>query len=131
MYRGVMSTTETATEESNLVTYAREELRRAGLFDEDSDYEGMLADAVMETVQVFANAGHSGMSAGMAIEILNKVLRFEPLTPLTYLEDEWVQVADEMAGDGPLWQNRRKFDVFSHDHGATWYCLDGTSGTRG
>ena len=54
-------------------------------------------------------------------------------TPLTYAEDEWTHVADEMVSDEqrPLYQNKRKADVFSHDAGATWYCLDGTEGVRG
>lgn len=116
--------------ESILVSYARDELTRAGLFDADSDYGGMLAEGVMKLVEAFASEGHSGMSASMTVAILEKLLRFEPLTPLTYEPGEWNHIADEMAGDPPLWQNRRKFDVFSHDHGATWYCLDGTSGTR-
>ena len=51
-------------------------------------------------------------------------MRYEPLTPLTYAEDEWNNV-----GDG-MWQNKRKSNVFSKDGGVTWYCLDGTQGER-
>lgn len=77
---------------SNLETFAEDELRRAGLFDEDSDYGGMLGRAVMKMVQQFAEEGHSGCSAGMAISIFQKVARFEPLTPLTGADDEWAEV---------------------------------------
>ena len=51
-------------EESTLVTYARDELQRAGLFDEDSDYGGMLGEGALELVKLFSTQGHSGMSAG-------------------------------------------------------------------
>ena len=118
--------------ESNLVSYARTELERAGLFDEDSDYGGMLGTAVLDIVTLFSTQGHSGMSAAMVTELASRLMRYEPLTPLTYLPDEWNHVADEMVADSqrPLYQNRRKADVFSHDEGATWYCLDGTEGVR-
>lgn len=114
--------------ESGLVRYAREELELAGLFDGDGDYGGMIGDHVMRIVETFAAGGHSGMSASITISVLEKVLRYEPLTPLTYAEDEWIDQSD-MSGT-PMWQNRRKHDVFSEDHGVTWYCLDGTVGRR-
>jgi hypothetical protein len=109
---------------SNLHEYAEAELKLAGLLDEDSDYGGMLGRGALEIIDVFRRQGHSGHSAHMMAEILNKLLRYEPLMPLTYAEDEWMEV------DTGMWQNRRKSDVFSKDHGATWYCLDGTEGVR-
>lgn len=48
---------------SNLTDYAKDELTRAGLFDKDSDYDGMLGTAALEIIEVFAKQGHSGMSA--------------------------------------------------------------------
>jgi len=39
--------------ENNLIKHAKEELTRAGMFDKDSTYGGMLADAVMELLKVF------------------------------------------------------------------------------
>ena len=110
--------------ESNLATYARDELERAGLFDSDSDYGGMLGDAVLEVVRVFSRQGHSGHSAFLVTELATKLMAYQPITPLTYEPDEWNEVSEG------LWQNKRKSDVFSHDCGQTWYCLDGTSGTR-
>lgn len=120
--------TATSNDSSPLVSYARDEMQRAGLFDPDADYGGMLAESVLNVVRVFADSGHSGMSAALALDVLGKVLRFEPLTPLTYAEDEWIDQS-EISGK-PLWQNRRKHDVFSEDHGATWYDLAGNKGVR-
>ncbi len=97
---------------SNLEDFAKDEMTRAGLFSKDSDYGGMLGDAVMKMIKVFADEGHSGYSASMAINVFERVARFEPLTPLTGAEDEWNEV-----GDG-MFQNRRCSHVFKDASGA-------------
>jgi hypothetical protein len=107
---------------SNLVTYAKEELTRAGLFDEDSDYNGMLGNAALEIIEVFAKQGHSGYSASVVTSLVEKLMRYEPLTPLTYAPDEWNDVSEE--SNTPMWQNRRKPTTFSLDGGKTHYDLD-------
>lgn len=89
--------------------YAESELRRAGLFDKDSDYGGMLAESVMKLVKVFADEDHSGFSAGMAIGLFEKLARYQPLTPLTGADDEWNEV-----GNGVL-QNNRCSHVFKEN----------------
>lgn len=91
-----------------LVEFAREELRLAGLFDKDSDYGGMIGDAVMKMVEQFAGEGHSGTSAALTISIFEKVSRYLPLTPLTGADEEWF---DPM-GDGRCLQNTRCPHVF-------------------
>ena len=65
---------------SNLVNHAQEELTKAGLFDKDSDYNGMLGDAVLDLMQVFADQGHSGFSAQMTRELFYKLSNFEELS---------------------------------------------------
>lgn len=107
---------------SNLTDYAKDELTRAGLFDKDSDYEGMLGNAALEIIEVFAKQGHSGMSASIVTSLVEKLMRFEPLTPLTYGPEEWNDVS-EMSGT-PMWQNKRKSTTFSVDGGKTHYDLD-------
>ena len=108
---------------SNLVAHAKLELRRAGLFDADSDYGGMLAEGVMKIVKVFAEEGHSGMSAAMTVQLLEKLLRFKPLTPITSDPSEWMDVT-EHGPQGPMWQNRRSSSCFSTDGGKTYYDID-------
>lgn len=97
---------------SNLVDYAKSELTLAGLFDKDSDYDGMLGTAVLEIVTVFSKQGHSGFSAEIVTQLVEKLLRYEPITPLTYEPDEWI-------GHGETWQNKRDSKVFSSDGGKT------------
>ena len=106
---------------SNLETFAEREMRDAGLFDKDSDYDGALATSVMELVRVFSAQGHSGASAGRTLAIFAKVAAFEPLGPLTGGDDEWVDQAEQ--NRRPLWQNRRCSHVFKTAEGA--YDIEG------
>ncbi len=62
-----------------LVDHAEKELRRVGLFDKDSDYDGMLGEDVLELIKLFAGQGHSGMSAEMSIQLFEKLARYQEL----------------------------------------------------
>lgn len=96
-----------------LIEHAETEMRRAGLFDEDSDYGGMLGESVLELVKKFSEQGHSGASAAMAVSIAENLMRFEPLTPLTGDPDEWMKVSRYMPdGSGSVCQNVRYSSVF-------------------
>lgn len=106
----------------NLTDHAKRELELAGLFDKDSDYDGMLGDAVMQLVKVFAKQGHSGFSAGRTLAIFNQVANFKNLTPIGKSDDEWMNVTEQ--SPGPLWQNTRRSTTFSRDAGKTWYDID-------
>lgn len=64
---------------SNLVDHANKELQKAGLFDKDSDYDGMLGEGVVELITTFANQGHSGYSAMITRELFHKLSNFEEL----------------------------------------------------
>lgn len=103
----------------NLESHARRELEAAGLFKPNSDYEGMLADAVMALVRVFASQGHSGFSAHQTIELFRQVAAFKCLTALTDKPDEWMEVD----GNGLL-QSRRQSSCFSEDAGRSYYDID-------
>jgi len=59
---------------SPLQTYAYDWLKSRGFFDEDSDYEGMLGEAILELVEVFSRQGHSGFSAGLTKEMFYRLL---------------------------------------------------------
>ena len=109
----------------NLVNYAKNELTLAGMFDKDSDYDGMLGGAVLELVKVFAKQGHSGFSAGMTLDLFNRVASYKPLTSIGNSKDEWMNVATDM------WQNKRRGTTFSRDAGKTWYDIDDKSLNNG
>lgn len=95
--------------EGNLVSYAKAELNLAGWTKPDSMYEGMIADAVVDMQKLFSMEGHSGMSAGIAASLFERLSRFQPLTPLTGEDDEWNDVGND------LFQNRRCSHVFKEN----------------
>lgn len=101
--------------ESNLVLHARHELALLGGAD-DKMQQAMNAH-IIGMVKLFSKEGHSGFSASYAIGILEKLLRFEPITPLTGEPGEWVEVSD-----GTL-QNKRCSHVFKEKGQA--YDIDG------
>ena len=103
----------------SLIDHADRELRLAGITpDPDIEYGGMLYDSVTRLVTEFAQQGHSGFSAGQTIGLLEKLLRFEVLTPITSDPSTWMNV-----GEG-VWQSRRQPDCFSDNGGKTWRFLD-------
>lgn len=113
--------------ESNLRIHARRELSLAGLDQPDSDYDGMLAAAVLELITTFADQGHSGYSASLLADLFGRLARYEPLTPLTYAPDEWHRHEGLGPDGGDLWQNVRDSRVFSVDGGVTHYDVGGES----
>ena len=116
---------------SNLVEHAKKELQLAGFFDKDSDYDGMLGDAVLELIEVFAKQGHSGFSAMRTLYLFNEVADFKPLTPIGTTEGEWMDVTGTGGDNSPMWQNIRRHSTFSRDGGKTWYDIDDPSLNNG
>lgn len=114
----------TNEERSEFETWAEEELRRAGLFDEDSDYDGLVGRAVMDLVHAFADQGHSGFSAHYVASIFERLVERKPLTPLSDAADEWMHIEEDVAGNAITWQSRRAAACFSTNGGRTYYDLD-------
>lgn len=103
---------------SNLNDFARSELAR--LRDPDGkpcEVQDAIEANVLEIVEVFAKAGHSGTSAPYTIGILEKVLRFEPVTPLTGEDNEWTPVD---SGYEMVAQNKRCPHVFKRADGTAY-----------
>ena len=105
---------------SNAESFAEAELARIPCGD-DPMQKAMNAH-VLKMVRTFAREGHSGFSASYAIAQLERLLRFEPLSPLTGEDDEWNDISD-MSGE-PMWQNRRCGRVFKGADGRA-YDIDG------
>jgi hypothetical protein len=105
-------------EDSNLVRHAKAELEHAGCFDKTAMYGGMVGDAVLELIRVFAAQGHSGMSASIVRSLFAKVAAWEPLGPITSAPDEWMEVSTD------TWQCRRNPSCFSSNGGRTYYDID-------
>lgn len=97
--------------QSNLVAHARRELELIG---EEPD----VIAGYLKVIQAFADMGHSGGSAFVAIPTINRLLSFENLAPLTDDPDDWIEV-----GYG-MWQNRRCSRMFSEDGGKSYTDVD-------
>lgn len=101
-------------EDGNLIAHARREL---ALIGEDQD----VIDWYVTVIRAFASYGHSGGSAMATIPVLEALLRYRPLTPLTDDPAEWI---DHAAESGiAMWQNRRDSTAFSEDGGKTYWLL--------
>lgn len=82
------------------------ELHKAGLLDNDSDYNGEIGKSVMQLIEVFSNQGHSGYSASVVRNLFNQLSDYKPLGGISGEEDEWVEVSKG------LLQNKRLSGVF-------------------
>ena len=103
------------TTNSPLVDHARREL---ALIGEDE----WLTNGLCKVVAAFAEMGHSGFSAEHSTAVLEKLLRYRPLSPITDDPAEW-EDRSEMSGER-LWQNRRDFRAMSRDGGKTYTLVD-------
>lgn len=115
------------TEESGLCRHAKRELELAGLFDKDSDYNGMLGDAVLELMKVFSKQGHSGYSASMVTELFSILSRYQILNRENFIPTiEDANDVSEASGlpIGTMWQSTRLSSVFSNDGGNSWYDVE-------
>lgn len=97
-------------EDSNLVAHADLELRLLG--EEEETIAGY-----MKVIRAFSGMEHSGGSASVAIPVLNDLLQYKNLTPLTDHPLEWNPVGRD------LYQSVRNPEAFSLDKGLTYYLL--------
>jgi len=96
---------------SNLVDHARREFALIG-------EEQWLTDGLCKVIAAFAEMGHSGFSAEHSTAVLEKLLRYQPLSPLTDDPAEW-EDRSELSGY-PIWQNIRDSRAMSRDGGKTY-----------
>ena len=54
--------------------FFKKRLKELGLYDQDSDYGGMLGKAVEELSETFAKQGHSGYSAVITRGVFNQLM---------------------------------------------------------
>lgn len=93
----------------DLIEFAKSELDR--IKKDDDGLQEMANSTILEIVEKFTEQGHSGFSFHYVLSILDRVLRFKPITPLTGEDDEWVEV-----GRG-VYQNKRCSSVFKDEDG--------------
>lgn len=99
---------------SSLLQHAKYELRAAGLFDANADYDGDVAVQATSLMEVFTAYGHSGGSAEATLGVFLRLANGLPLTPLTGEDDEW-KLPDGVAKDTHVRVNKRCNRVFKDD----------------
>lgn len=98
--------------DSNIIIHAKREL--PGFDPNADDMDKLMAKQLIQMVSVFSHHNHSGFSASFATSLLNGILKFEPLSPLTGEESEWELVtypSPDKKGE-TLYQNKRCSRVF-------------------
>lgn len=76
-------------------SHAEHELFLIGLGPDCDGMNKVMRDHILKMIEVFADEGHSGFSASYAVSILEKLLKFEPITPLTGNDDEWMDIGHD------------------------------------
>lgn len=121
---------------NNLLEFCKEELNRL-VPDENKDKEAydlqqIINKDILKVIECFCDCGHTGFTAEYAINIINKLLRWQPLTELTGEDDEW----NTISNNSIKYQNKRcpfifkdengqayniEAKIFSDDNGHTWF----------
>ena len=119
----------------SLIDHAKHELSLIH-GDAKNSMQDAIEEHILKMLAIFSEAGHSGGSAAYTSNILERLLRFLPLAPLTGEDDEWMDVSGHNSEKaGTTYQNKRCFGVFktngeayfldgkifSDDGGETWY----------
>lgn len=101
---------------SNLIKHAEHELKLLR-GDEPCEMQDAIDCNILDMVRIFSEEGHSGFSASYTVNLLEKLLRFEPITPLTGEDNEWCDLdyGPEMAA-----QNKRCSHVFKRADGTAY-----------
>ena len=120
--------------DSNLVAHAKRELELAQMLNAEPDeetseslngYNNMMGEAVLELVKVFSKQGHSGFSAGMTLQMFERVASFGTLSPNDHsLYHDVSEYYGKDVVPGTHLQDSRDSKWFSDDGGETWYNVD-------
>lgn len=99
---------------SNLVDYAKDELKKIGMIDSGNDYNDWATKAILDLIELFASQNHSGITAPYVANVFYRLAMFKPVSPLTGEDDEWKEL-----GDGSF-QNKRYSAVFKDKDGIAY-----------
>ena len=112
---------------NNYQKHAMQEFRQAGWCDENGNFEDemqkLICDGVMNLLDVFDKQGHSGSSAPYTINLFKRLAMFEPITPLTGEDSEWVDIS--AYGSDIMYQNKRNSAVFKNGKDGQAYWING------
>ena len=103
---------------SNFLDHAKTELDIIGMTEDSPDeINREMRKCILEIIEKFADQGHSGFSASYAVSILEKLLRFDPISPITGEDSEWTKLDYD---DQVRYQNKRCSRVFKDADGSAY-----------
>lgn len=105
--------------DSGLMKYAFGELKALGYTSASDGIDGMLYNDVIELLAVFVSQGHSNNSAPIILNMFQRLAMFQPLSPLRFTDDEWVEFADGK------FQNIRRSCFFKESPHDRVYTIEG------
>ena len=117
-------------EESNLMRHARRELQEAGWFSLDSDYGGLIGEAVMQMMEQFSSEGHSGCSADICLGLFQRLARYKLLVPINNPMESGEYMDHSDKSGYTCYQSTRLSSLFSNDGGKNWHDIDGPTFPR-
>ena len=116
---------------NNYQKHALVEFKAAGWLDENDKFkdemQALICNQVLRLLDIFGGQGHTGSTAPYTINLFKTLAMFEPVSPLTGLDWEWVDVSDRSPENKPLWQNVRCGRIFKDENhaydieGIVWY----------
>ena len=90
----------------------------------ENEYGKAIYNSAAKAYMSLSKDGHSGFSIGITRQILNRMLKHKPLTPLTGADDEWSRCVERNDDEGyTCYQNKRYSALFKrvYDNGEIEY----------
>lgn len=108
-------------EKSNMELWAEEEIRiackreRGNTSENEWDYGVACYESALKAFRSLAEDGHSGMSIGITLDILNKLIKGQALTPIDDVDDVWEERGTYLSGANyTTYQCRRMSSLFKN-----------------
>lgn len=106
----------------SLIEFAKNELelleKSCGDDKEALAMQKAITRDVMQIVMTFVEQSHSGFSAGYILNLLDRLLRYKPVSALTGADDEWIDCSKLGMQD---MQNKRCPAVFKRPDGTAYW----------
>jgi hypothetical protein len=82
-----------------------------------------IVELAAATVDTYDSGGSAPYGAAIAADLFRRAFLYEPLTPLTGDDDEWIPIDADTFGEAGVCQNRRDGRIFRYADGSA-YALD-------
>ena len=109
---------DTKREKSNMELWAEEEIRiacereRGNTSENEWDYGGACYESALKAFRSLMEDGHSGFSIAITLDILNKLVKGQVLTPIEDTDDVWNKRGRAYEKDYITYQCKRMSSLF-------------------